>query len=59
MVLQSVRGELKGGEEKREGRAWLGIAWEEEEEEEDESMMAVEVMKGAKDAPFRGVQPSR
>lgn len=30
------------------------VAWE-----EDESMMAVEVMKGAKDAPFRGVQPSR
>lgn len=30
------------------------------EEEEDESMMAVdEAMKGVKDAPFRGVQPSR
>lgn len=52
MVLQSVRGELKGVGQ--EGRGWLGVAWE-----EDESMMAVEVMKGAKDAPFRGVQPSR
>lgn len=54
MVLQSVRGELKGGEGGEEGEERKGIAWE-----EDESMMAVEVMKGVKDAPFRGVQPSR
>lgn len=45
-----VRDSLRGGRVWGEGM---------ENEAEDESIAVVEVMKGVKDAPFRGVEPSR